>query len=274
MSSQRRFEYHWLRGQVVQEMTTRPEGIKQWRFAKTPLKSLVAVMEEDGPSFKYRKGPAFSIDRLAESVTMFHHGVAQKSRADLGKSVPDELALKLAKRLETKCRQLTGKYRTFATEPDMNAHLAGLWEQEEVQSGDWSIRTSAVTFNPETKEPLCHADIGVVFIVNYQGVRTIKALWIQGKRTDELPDEVSSLPRLDSQIKKMLGFSKESYAGVYTRRGVHLFHGTNYAKELSVADVFHHGIICKRGDRSPRFVALASDCKFVLDVVASGPGPS
>jgi hypothetical protein len=273
MTSQARYEYHWLRSQVVQVVANRPLGVKRWRYPKRPQSSLIATFERDGPSFQFRPGPAFDDDRLAEAAIMFRHGDAIKSKNDLGRFVPEKLARELAKQLESKSNELPIKFDSFAVEPDMSAHLVGLWTGHSVTDGDWSIRTSAVTFNSVTKEPHFHADIGVVFIVAFRGVRTMKALWIQAKRNDELPTLVNDLPDLDLQIREMLRHSKESYAAVYTRRKVHLFEGTNFDDDLTVTEVFFDGIVCQRADPNPRFVAVASDSKFIIDVIVSGPGP-
>jgi len=72
----------------------------------------------------------------------------------------------MATLLEDRARQLSRTYNSLATEPDMSGHLVGLWADQEVSEGEWVIRTKAVTFNPDTKEPRLDSDIGVVFEVD------------------------------------------------------------------------------------------------------------
>src|SRR5947208_2219716 len=101
MSSQKRYEYHLVDGGVAQRIVNRPANVKRWRYAKA-TKSLIATIEAAPPSFQWREGPAMTPDLLAESVLMYKHGVATRSKNDLGPLVPTNLASQLADRLALK----------------------------------------------------------------------------------------------------------------------------------------------------------------------------
>ena len=260
-----RYEYHWLRDGIALREIHRPAGNRRWAY-DLKQDSLVCVIEKDGPSFKYREGKKSNGKRLAESIVMYKHGEGIESIADLGKEIPKTLAREVAKKLSGSAASVTEKYDSFARETDMTGHLVGLWEGANGKRGDWELGVKSVTYSPEAKEKVYDADLGVIFELRRRGVRTLKAIWFQAKRSSQRPTDLFGNSQLDRQMSNMLTHSKDSYALVYTEESALSFSADPKGEELQLERLFFDSIVCERGDRRPEFLAVASDCKLVMDV--------
>lgn len=263
MPEKKRYEYHWLRNKVSVFEIERPAQNRAWRF-NTKSPTLICVVEKDGPTFNHRNGPAYTQERFLAAVEMYKLGEGRRSVNDLGKKVPVDLARQVSSELNEVLSSVPRKYDSFARETSITSFLAGTFQDIGDEKDGWSIGVKSVDYNPEVKEPKYGADMGVVFEIATQGIRTLKAMWFQAKRSSILPKNLWGDVDLDRQIKKMLRHSTESFSMVYTESKTHIFDGQNQV-ETNGADLMFDGITCNRGDLRPAFVVLASDCKLVLD---------
>jgi hypothetical protein len=116
------------------------------------------------------------------------------------------------------------------------------------------------------KEPLAGADFGLIVDMQSKGHRVVKAVWIQAKRADEMPDDPSLLPDFAKQLKQMLSHTKESYGMVYTPNDIHIFKADNPTTLLSVSTLVTDTLHCLRGDRDRRVVAESVHRTFLIEL--------
>lgn len=96
-------------------------------------------------------------------------------------------------------------------------------------------------------------------------------MWFQAKKLDLLPANILELPDLAEQLNQMQKYTKESYALLYTPQDFHVFRGDALKESLTIESVISDGLFCRRGDRSPRVIALTGDSKLVVELLVTGP---
>ena len=61
--------------------------------------------------------------------------------------------------------------------------------------------------------------------------------------------------------------TSEAYALIYTPGQMFAFRGDRPQEPLSVELVVYDGVLCRRGDRAPRVIALTGDSKIVVEML-------
>lgn len=269
MSANERFEYHLIAGRVVERKIVRPRGTKRWQY-QLHSPSLIAVIQADGTSFSLRRGPAATDDLVVDAVRYYQGLVADPNIPDLGPEVPAELAKNLSTHVADAVRRVTSQYGTFAEETDITGYLKGLIQKGGFKYEDWEAEIKAWTYSRRPKERDLGVDIGLIVDLMRRNLRVLKAMWFQAKKADRLPDDILDLPDLRGQIRQMQEYTFESYALVYTPREIYAFRGNEPRESLAVDSVVYDGLLCRRGDRNPRVVALTGDSKLVVEMLVTG----
>ena len=112
-------------------------------------------------------------------------------------------------------------------------------------------------------------DIGLIIDVLYRDLRTLKAIWFQAKKSERLPNDIFELPDLRGQVSQMQKQTPEAYALIYTPEQMFAFRGDKPQEPLAVEMVVYDGVLCRRGDRAPRVIALTGDSKVVVEMLIS-----
>lgn len=149
------------------------------------------------------------------------------------------------------------------------AHLDGSYS-----ANGWNVRITSQGYSSAgtgAKEKEVGADVGIIIDISSHHSRIIKVLWLQAKRTDQLPKNILQLPDLESQLTTMRIRTKEGYALVYTPQGIHVYPALNIEKQLSLDDLLSTAMECARGDRNPSLLVDTIDKDFVLEVLLSAP---
>jgi hypothetical protein len=95
-----------------------------------------------------------------------------------------------------------------------------------------------------------------------------KALWLQAKRTADLPpmDEILDLPDLRNQMKVMDNLTPEGYGVIYTPSKVVVTDGSN---QWSFGEWLTGAVQCERGDRNPTVIVNTLDRDYILEMTVS-----
>lgn len=266
MVARERYEYHLAAGQVVQHKVDRPPGKKVWRF-RPDSPTLIAVIEPSVDSFSVHPGPAATNELIVEAVGRFLGLYADPRLPDLGSEVPVELAKDLGAHVSGAIHQATSQYRSFAEETDLTGFLKGIIQKSGFSHGDWRAEVKAWTYSRRPKERDLGVDIGLIVDVLYRDLRTLKAMWFQAKKSDRLPRDIFELPDLRTQVSQMHAHTSEAYALIYTPEEMFAFRGDRPQEPLSVESVVYDGVLCRRGDRTPRVIALTGDSKVVVEML-------
>jgi len=270
MAALERYEYHLIADRIVQRKIVRPAGKKLWRYNRQSS-TLIAVIEPSSESFSVRKGPAATDQLLVDAVRYFQGLLVDPKILDIGSEVPAEFAKHLSSHVGDAIWKAISQYRSFAEEEDITAFLKGLIQSDSLKYGDWEASIKAWTYSRRPKERDLGVDIGLIIDLLRRDLRVVKALWFQAKKSERRPVSILDLPDLSEQIIKMRSYTPESYALIYTPQEIYAFRGDAPENPLAVESVVFDGVICRRGDRTPRVVALTGDSKVVVEMLVTGP---
>lgn len=266
MAATERFEYHLIDGRLVERKVTRPAGQKRWRF-RTSCSTLVATIEAGHDSIFIRHGPA-TCERLVIDAVRHHKGLlVDPEVSDLGPDVPIELAQSVGSHVKNCVARLSAQYPRFAEETDITGFLKGIIERDDFAVKGWRANIKAWTYTRRPKERDLGLDIGIIIDIVTEESRVIKALWFQAKKVERQPENsIFDLPDLSDQIERMRRHTEDAYALLYSPKGV-LAHGADLPTTgIPVGSIIVDGVTCRRGDRSPRVVALTSDAKLLVEM--------
>lgn len=269
MITNERYEYHHIAGRVVERKVARPVKTKRWNYSlKCP--TLIAVIEPFSESFSVRYGPAATNGLIVDAVRYFQGLLVDPNIPDIGPQVPTELARHLSIYVADSIRKVTSQYRSFAEETDITGFLKGLLQKDGFKHDGWEAEIKTWTYSRRPKERDLGVDIGLVIDLLRGDLRIIKAMWFQAKRTDSLPGNIFELPDLAGQVNSMQQHTSESYALIYTPLEIYAFRGDEPQKSLAFESVVYDGLLCRRGDRTPRVIALTGDSKLVIEMLVTG----
>ena len=268
MASKVRYEYHSIAGRVVQRKISRPIGTKRWHF-ELDCPSLVAVIEPSDESFVVHHGLAVTDELLVDAVRYYLGLLVDPKIPDIGPQVPMELAKQLSSHVADTIRRVNLQYWSFAEETDITGFLKGLLQKSGFKQGEWEAEIRAWTYSRRPKERDLGIDIGLLVDLLRRDLRVIKALWFQAKRTQSLPDDILQLPDLAAQIEKMQEYTSEAYALIYTPQEMYAFRGDAPREELAAEGIVSDSLLCRRGDRTPRVVALTGHSKLVVEMLVT-----
>jgi hypothetical protein len=148
-------------------------------------------------------------------------------------------------------------------------HLDGVYS-----ASGWNVRIVSQGYSSAgagAKEKEIGADIGIIIDIASKQARVLKVLWLQAKRTEQLPQDILGLPDLAGQLNRMQTRTDEGYALIYTPQGVHVFSALDTSSQISLNDLLGTAMECVRGDRNPSLLVDTIDRDFVLEVLVSAP---
>jgi hypothetical protein len=269
-----RSEYYWIDGRVVRRRVHRSSGYGPW-----PVRSdedqdrLVCTIEMSPAGIKLVPGPARTPDREWVAVLMEYGHYAPEGRPDLGRGVPPRLLDRVRRVAEAAVREVTRQFQELGSEERATGALVSKLDAEYKLEG-WRIAITSQGYSSsgkeEPKEKRIGADAGIVIDIANGDDRVVKAMLVQAKRTDEVPDDPFALPGLDEQLPKMREITEEAYVWVYTPDGI-LANRRDNDRDISISEQLVAGIICDRGDHRQLVVAVAQDRDYVVEILASGP---
>ena len=269
MISKERYEYLLVDDRLVERRIRRPEGCKRWRFDLS-CPTLVAVIEPSDRSFELRHGPAASDRILVDAVRYYQGLLVDPEIAEIGPRVPAPLAQQIGAHVEKCLAVIASQYKSFAEETDITGFLKGLLERDFLTEDDWRASVKAWTYTRRPKERDLGLDIGLLIDLLLGEKRVIKAMWFQAKRVREQPASVLDLPDLNEQLTKMRKHTEEAYGLIYDAERVLAYRGDSPSTGHSLGSVVVDGVLCRRGDRAPRVVALTGDARLVIETLVTG----
>lgn len=263
-----RNEYYWVEGRVVRRISERPSGHGPWKLAGAKS-LLIATIEETAYGHTVARGPAHSSEREIDALLLEHGATRNDAPIGARPDIPVHLLRELEVRVTKQTREITEKFRTLGGEERMTGALFDRLEGTINQDG-WRVTISAHGYSNVDKEPVIGADAGVLIdILDRDGTRALKALWIQSKRASHLPADVNNLPRVLEQRRLMGGHTGEGYVVVYTPHGVFTY-GTDPLRPFGMEELLTSAVRCERGDRTPAVIANTFDANHVLEILV-GP---
>ncbi len=196
---------------------------------------------------------------------------ADVAKRDLGPGVPADVVASVAEKVAEVASSVSTRNRSLANEDQrtgaLTSQIDGL---SSVEVAGWEVSIAVTGFSTHTKEPIVGADFGIVVDIRNGGEHTSKALWIQAKLADSIPEDPLDLPRLRDQAEKMRRRTAEGYALVYLPNGMTVFRVDTPETQFSFATLVREAIECKRGDRDPSFIADTTDRDRIVEVFLTG----
>lgn len=270
-ASLERTEYYWDQDRLGTIVNRRSSKFRKWPNAVCSSR-LVAAIEECGSYRKLIVGSAATPTRVSKAILRHTRRDAFADSPDIGGGIPKELVRRVAAKCEEIVQKICRQFNALSTEERQTGVLtADVNESLIMQQDGWEATVFVEGFSPQTKEPRVGADIGVIFDVSNGGQRVSKALWVQAKRPDSIPDDPLTLPDLSEQMAKMLNRTKDAYGLLYGPEAVHVFQGWESQDLFTLSERFTDAIKCRRGDRRPDFVADTLDSGFLIESAFWGP---
>ena len=266
MISRIRYEYFFDDGRIKRRMVLRPDHVEKWRF-DLEQPNLVAVIEPRSGSFHIREGPAATPERIVDAVRDYEGVLVDATISDVGPLAPADLIRDVISHIETGIAAVLAQFPSYAEETDITGSLKGRIESPVFEREGWQARVRTWTYSRRPKERELGADVGLIVDLSDGERRVVKALWFQAKKSDGVPETAEQVEDLPRQIASMRKETPEAYTLIYTVDGVYAFEGDNFKSPLELASVVRDALFCKRGDRTPRVVALTADSRILLDVL-------
>ena len=262
-----RNEYYLLPdGTLFKRMSARPSGHGKWPRLLDQVNLVAIVTRDRHRGLHIEPGPMLTPPRETE-IVMVENGLSpSSSRADLGRTVPDEVKEAIAEKVRIATKRVTDRFDRFGSEAGMvDALLDRLDETVRVEG--WSVRLHGQAFSSVTKEPQVGADAGWVVEIRNEGESTTKALWTQAKQVNTMPKDILTLPRLEGQMRAMREHTSAAYALIFTRAGIFL---ANEKTRMPLDVALTAAVNCDLGDRAPAVIATTLDLRRVARIEIDG----
>jgi hypothetical protein len=258
--------YHWIDGKLVRETFFRPDGVKRWPKPRKRPSTLVAIIEPTKRGISVDEGVAGTPDRLARAICDYFGYDAEllEKTPDIGPLLPPQLSARAAESITELITDLTQKFKALGGEETSTGAVISKLEGYTDREDGWSIALKVQKFGPNPKENRIGADFGLIIDIRRDGVRIVKAMLVQAKWAEELPDDITTFDKLEDQLSDMRQQTAESYALIYTAKGVFVYKSDDTEYRFGLVDLFKEGLVCRRGDRSPHVIAQALDRDYVI----------
>lgn len=266
MSEFQRTEYHLVDGRVIPITNHRPKGRGPWPGIKKRTHSLVvAIKDYDGFGFDIEYGNSADDKSVREALKLhFGYQGVSPNQVDLGVNVPESVLNRIKEVVQSATEKGTSQYRQLSDEDRTTGSVFGNIQINE-QIDNWKVKIIPQNFSSVIKEPKTGADIGIIVdISNQEDQRTIKVIWLQAKRTREIPRDLFTLKDLGAQIDKMMSYTDHCYAVLYSPRGIYVFHHGVHDKYQALDELITQVLQCKSGDRNLDLLLHTLDSRHVI----------
>ncbi len=267
MGNTERTWIYWEGGRLVPVRTERPSGFGRWKEPRDGKKLVLALEGGAGDFYVAIKGPKF-LPKLATEALQLHLGITPDNfDPTVWGRVPQSIKDYILERIRSGEKKVQNRLRKTSNEETLTGTLLSGLDVEHRERG-WLVRIDSIEFSKQSKEPDTGADVAIVLdVLDDQGNRAFKSLWLQAKSATNLPADVLDLPRLRGQVKKMRAFTRAAYALVYTPAGVVAIDPHAPNKHQRLHEVLAEAMACKAGDPAAKLLGDSLNRGHVLFVL-------
>lgn len=252
---------------LVPVRSTRPSGHGPWRSPR-PNTDLVVAIEGLHGSFRTPLvGPKYSDSHMAEAIKL-HLGITPENfDPKVWRSVPSELKNKFAETVRLASEKVGRQWEQASNEEFLTGALFAAIDGVSSSSG-WTVQCKYIEFSKQAKEPATGADLAIVLdVVNAQGKRAFKSIWLQAKKAKEVPTNIRTLPRLAPQIDAMRKHTDAAYAVIYTPKGAKAVNTNGVASPVGLDALLNQAMACRAGDPNAELLGKSMNRQYLLEVL-------